>query len=143
MPGSRRPGPLRKGPRKAMHRRPWCRLLPMRPPRAPGTPSRGSLVRAAPVTWGSAPEDIGTPVRNPVPCSWAPPPRWRGVRMAKTALVLVAHSALLARGCAEVAAQMAPDVVIVPAGGTAEAGIGTDYEAVERSITEALADGAA
>jgi len=62
--------------------------------------------------------------------------------MAETALVLVAHSAQLARACAEVAAQMAPDVVIVPVGGTAEAGIGTDYEAVERSITGALADGA-
>lgn len=45
-------------------------------------------------------------------------------------LVLVSHSAKLAEGLAELAAQMAPDVRIVPAGGLPGGGIGTDYDEV-------------
>jgi len=66
--------------------------------------------------------------------------------MAPTALVLVAHSTLPAQGSAQVAAQMAPDVVILPAGGLAGAhdddGLGTSYDLVERQVRQAFRDGA-
>ncbi|GAB2990985.1 PTS-dependent dihydroxyacetone kinase phosphotransferase subunit DhaM [Amycolatopsis acidiphila] len=52
-------------------------------------------------------------------------------------LVLVSHSAKLADGLAEVAAQMAPEVPIVPAGGLAEGGIGTDYDQVVAAVQRA------
>jgi phosphoenolpyruvate---glycerone phosphotransferase subunit DhaM len=52
-------------------------------------------------------------------------------------LVLVSHSAKLAEGLAEVAAQMAPDVTIVPAGGLREGGIGTDYDEVVAAVQRA------
>ncbi|NKQ54861.1 PTS-dependent dihydroxyacetone kinase phosphotransferase subunit DhaM [Amycolatopsis sp. K13G38] len=52
-------------------------------------------------------------------------------------LVLVSHSAKLAQGLAEVAEQMAPDVRIVPAGGLAEGGIGTDYDSVVAAVQRA------
>ncbi|WET78233.1 dihydroxyacetone kinase phosphoryl donor subunit DhaM [Amycolatopsis sp. QT-25] len=45
-------------------------------------------------------------------------------------IVLVSHSAELAEGLAELAAQMAPDVTIAAAGGLAGGGIGTDYDEV-------------
>ncbi|WP_410623715.1 dihydroxyacetone kinase phosphoryl donor subunit DhaM [Amycolatopsis sp. cmx-8-4] len=45
-------------------------------------------------------------------------------------IVLVSHSGKLAEGLAELAAQMAPDVTILPAGGLADGGIGTDYDEV-------------
>ncbi|GAA3574446.1 dihydroxyacetone kinase phosphoryl donor subunit DhaM [Amycolatopsis ultiminotia] len=46
-------------------------------------------------------------------------------------IVLVSHSAKLAEGVAELAAQMAPDVRIVPAGGMpGDGGLGTDYDEV-------------
>ena len=62
--------------------------------------------------------------------------------MVRTSLVLVSHSLLLAEGCAEVAGQMAPDVLILPAGGTSEGGIGTSYDLVEQSVQQALTAGA-
>lgn len=52
-------------------------------------------------------------------------------------LVLVSHSAKLAEGLAELAAQMAPDVTLVPAGGLAEGGIGTDYDEVVAAVQRA------
>lgn len=52
-------------------------------------------------------------------------------------VVLVAHSAKLAEGLAEVAGQMAPDVTIVAAGGLPDGGIGTDYEAVVAAVQRA------
>jgi len=52
-------------------------------------------------------------------------------------LVLVSHSAKLAEGLAEVAEQMAPEVRIVPAGGLAEGGIGTDYDSVVAAVQRA------
>lgn len=61
--------------------------------------------------------------------------------MARVALVLVSHSADLARGVAEVAAQMAPDVRLLPAGGAPDGGIGTDPDRVEAAVVEALTDG--
>jgi PTS hybrid protein len=49
---------------------------------------------------------------------------------ARVGLVLVSHSSKLAEGLAELAAQMAPDVKIIPAGGLGGGGIGTDYDEV-------------
>ena len=57
--------------------------------------------------------------------------------MSRVGLVVVSHSAGLAAGVVEVAAQMAPDVVVVPAGGTADGGIGTDFDAVTAAIERA------
>jgi PTS hybrid protein len=58
---------------------------------------------------------------------------------ARVALVLVSHSAQVAAGTAAIAEQMAPDVLLLPAGGTAD-GIGTSVdlvlEAVERGLAE-------
>lgn len=45
-------------------------------------------------------------------------------------IVLVSHSSKLAEGLAELAAQMAPDVTILPAGGLSDGSIGTDYDEV-------------
>jgi PTS hybrid protein len=45
-------------------------------------------------------------------------------------IVLVSHSAKLAEGLAELAAQMAPDVTIMAAGGLSDGSIGTDYDEV-------------
>jgi PTS hybrid protein len=45
-------------------------------------------------------------------------------------IVLVSHSTKLAEGLAELAAQMAPDVTILPAGGLSDGSIGTDYDEV-------------
>lgn len=58
-------------------------------------------------------------------------------REARVGLVLVAHSGKLAEGIAEVAAQMAPDVVVVPAGGLPDGGIGTDYDRVWAAVDTA------
>lgn len=57
--------------------------------------------------------------------------------MSRVGLVVVSHSAGLAAGVVEVAAQMAPDVTVVPAGGTADGGIGTDFDAVTTAIEQA------
>ena len=59
-----------------------------------------------------------------------------------TALVLVSHSAQLAAGVAEVAEQMAPDVLIRPAGGTEDGRIGTSYDLVDQAVSGLLEDGA-
>lgn len=57
--------------------------------------------------------------------------------MSRIGLVLVAHSAKLAAGVAELAAQMAPDVVVVPAGGLADGTLGTDYDATVAAVRQA------
>ena len=49
-------------------------------------------------------------------------------------LVIVSHSAQLAAGVVELAAQMAPDVVLVPAGGMDDGGIGTSLDKVMAAI---------
>ena len=53
-------------------------------------------------------------------------------------LVLVSHSADVATGTAAIAAQMAPDVVLLPAGGIPE-GIGTSVDLVMVAVEEGLA----
>ncbi|MFF1528592.1 dihydroxyacetone kinase phosphoryl donor subunit DhaM [Cellulomonas sp. NPDC058312] len=65
---------------------------------------------------------------------------------APVALVLVSHSARLADGARELAAQMAPDVLIVAAGGNGtgepgDAGLGTSFDLVESALVEATAEG--
>lgn len=62
-------------------------------------------------------------------------------RAPDVALVLVTHSATLARGCAEVAEQMAPDVRILAVGGNPDGGIGTDTEAVRAALVRVIAEG--
>ncbi|QNK80575.1 dihydroxyacetone kinase phosphoryl donor subunit DhaM [Nakamurella sp. PAMC28650] len=58
-------------------------------------------------------------------------------------LILVSHSADLARGTAELARQMAPSVVIAAAGGTDEGGIGTSFDLINDAIgTADTGDGA-
>ena len=52
-------------------------------------------------------------------------------------LVVVSHSATLARGVVELAGQMAPDVALVPVGGAADGGLGTDFDAVSAALSEA------
>jgi PTS hybrid protein len=60
--------------------------------------------------------------------------------MPQVALVLVSHSRAAAEGVAEIAAQMAPEVTILAAGGI-DGGIGTDFarvlEALEQAADEA------
>ncbi len=58
-------------------------------------------------------------------------------------LVIVSHSEKIAVGVVELAAQMAPDVVIVAAGGTDDGDgvrIGTSFERVQAGIEEAMGE---
>ena len=58
-------------------------------------------------------------------------------------LVFVSHSARIAEGLVDLARQMAPDVALVPAGGTDDGGIGTSFDLVAAAIGEAdTGDGA-
>lgn len=61
-------------------------------------------------------------------------------------IVVVSHSERIADGAVELAAQMAPDVVILPAGGTDDGRIGTSLEkvlaALEQALEQAGGDGA-
>lgn len=57
------------------------------------------------------------------------------------ALVLVSHSRALAEGLAELAAQMAPDVVVLPAGGTDDGELGTGFDRVVAAVDDAVAGG--
>lgn len=59
----------------------------------------------------------------------------------RVSLVLVAHSGDLARGLAEVASQMAPNVEILPAGGTDDDRIGTSHDRVTAMVTAARGAG--
>ncbi|HET8878265.1 MAG TPA: dihydroxyacetone kinase phosphoryl donor subunit DhaM [Arthrobacter sp.] len=52
-------------------------------------------------------------------------------------LVVVSHSAKIADGAVELAAQMAPDVLIIPAGGTDDGRIGTSLEKVMAALEQA------
>jgi PTS hybrid protein len=54
-------------------------------------------------------------------------------------LVFVSHSSRIAEGLVELAAQMAPSVALLAAGGTDDGGIGTSYDKVLQAI--AAADG--
>lgn len=55
-------------------------------------------------------------------------------------LVVVSHSAPLAEGVRELAAQMAPQVRVVPAGGLPDGALGTDFEKVSAALSEASSD---
>ena len=57
---------------------------------------------------------------------------------ARVALVLVSHSAELARGAAELAEQMAPDVLIRGVGGGPDGGLGTSLDAVQKVLDDVL-----
>jgi len=61
---------------------------------------------------------------------------------ARVALVVVSHSRRLAEGVVELAAQMAPAVVLVPAGGQDDGSLGTSFDAILAAIDRATADGA-
>ncbi|MDD1475987.1 dihydroxyacetone kinase phosphoryl donor subunit DhaM [Arthrobacter sp. H16F315] len=52
-------------------------------------------------------------------------------------LVVVSHSEKIADGAVELAAQMAPDVMILPAGGTGDGRIGTSLELVMAALEQA------
>lgn len=52
-------------------------------------------------------------------------------------LLVVSHSRLLAEGVVELAAQMAPGVALVAAGGTDDGGIGTSFDLVVAGLAEA------
>ena len=49
-------------------------------------------------------------------------------------LVIVSHSAQLAAGVVELAAQMAPEVALIPAGGMDDGGIGTSLDKVMAAL---------
>ncbi|GAA1623163.1 dihydroxyacetone kinase phosphoryl donor subunit DhaM [Georgenia ruanii] len=55
-------------------------------------------------------------------------------------LVVVSHSVRLAEGVVEVAAQMAPDVRLRPAGGTDDDRVGTSFDKVESAVTGLLGE---
>lgn len=55
----------------------------------------------------------------------------------RVGLVFVSHSAKVAEGLVELAAQMAPSVRLLAAGGTEAGGIGTSFEKVSGAISEA------
>lgn len=57
----------------------------------------------------------------------------------RVSFVIVSHSASLANGVCELAAQMAPDVHFEAAGGTDDGRIGTSYDLVESALEAALA----
>ena len=52
-------------------------------------------------------------------------------------IVVVSHSAALAEGVRELAAQMAPSVTIAVAGGTDDGGVGTSFDTVTAALAEA------
>jgi PTS hybrid protein len=56
----------------------------------------------------------------------------------RVGLVLVSHSVRLAEGTAELAAQMAPDVVVRPAAGGPDGGLGTSFDRVVAVLAAAL-----
>ncbi|GAA0304260.1 dihydroxyacetone kinase phosphotransfer subunit [Kineococcus aurantiacus] len=56
-------------------------------------------------------------------------------------VVLLSHSAAVARGVADLAGQMAPSATVVPVGGTADGRLGTDADALEGAVGQALAAG--
>jgi len=53
-------------------------------------------------------------------------------------IVIVSHSRKLAEGVVELAAQMAPDAVLIPAGGLPDGGLGTSEQLIEEAINKAM-----
>lgn len=58
--------------------------------------------------------------------------------MKPVSFVIVSHSGNLAKGVVEIAQEMAPEVTLLPAGGTDDDGIGTSYTRVETMVKQAL-----
>jgi phosphoenolpyruvate---glycerone phosphotransferase subunit DhaM len=56
---------------------------------------------------------------------------------APVGLVIVSHSSKLAEGVVELAAQMAPGVPLLAAGGRPDGGVGTDFAAVSAALADA------
>jgi len=56
---------------------------------------------------------------------------------ARVGLVLVSHSPLVARGAAELAAQVAGEVRVIPVGGAAGGGLGTDFDSALAALRAA------
>lgn len=52
-------------------------------------------------------------------------------------IVIVSHSAKIAEGVVELAAQMAPSIALVAAGGTDDGGIGTSFDTVQTAFATA------
>ena len=61
--------------------------------------------------------------------------------LAPVALLLVSHSRDLAAGVVELAAQMAPNVELVAAGGLPGGGLGTDFDGISVALARAAAGG--
>lgn len=59
----------------------------------------------------------------------------------QVALVLVSHSTTLAEGLADLARQMAPDVLVLPAGGADDGSLGTSAGRIGAAVERATADG--
>ncbi|NFO14479.1 PTS-dependent dihydroxyacetone kinase phosphotransferase subunit DhaM [Clostridium botulinum] len=55
-------------------------------------------------------------------------------------MVIVSHSNFIAKGVKEVALQMAPEVLIVDAGGTSDGRIGTDISKITSAIESVYSD---
>ncbi|MEO8557281.1 MAG: dihydroxyacetone kinase phosphoryl donor subunit DhaM [Actinomycetota bacterium] len=60
---------------------------------------------------------------------------------ARVALLLVSHSPTLAAGTVDLAAQMAPSVLLVAAGGLEDGGLGTSFDLIEAGLQRAAQDG--
>lgn len=60
---------------------------------------------------------------------------------APVSLVLVSHSNELAAGALALAAQMAPRVLLVAAGGLEDGGLGTSFDLIASGVEQAAADG--
>jgi len=68
-------------------------------------------------------------------------PAGAGAARAGVALLLVSHSRELAAGAAVLAAQMAPTVLLVAAGGLDDGGVGTSFDLITAGLEQASADG--
>lgn len=55
-------------------------------------------------------------------------------------LVIISHSEKIAKGVVEMAAQMAPNIPIIDAGGTFDGRIGTDMEKISEGIKKVYSD---
>jgi len=68
-------------------------------------------------------------------------PSGDGATTARVALLLVSHSSTLADGAADLAAQMAPNVLLVAAGGLEDGSLGTSFDLIGAGLETAAQDG--
>jgi len=68
-------------------------------------------------------------------------PAGAGPAAAPVALLLVSHSSSLAAGTVDLAAQMAPAVLLVAAGGLEDGSLGTSFDLIEAGLEKAAQDG--